>query len=177
MNSSKKMIFAAAFIAVCLLTSLDVLGAEFSIGSGSDDWWITYPNNSSESGKEVSHPQWVLAALEDKPVMIYIHKTCGWCGPQTEAIAEVVDEYGSELTYFNLSAEGDDVRANEAGIKYDPDGGPISYVPLTIILTLAPGSDGKDRIIWHSTDQVTGKDWIKSYIADAISIHNEAIAK
>jgi len=177
MDSSKNVIFAAMLIALCFVTSLDALGSEYPIGSGNDDWWITYPDDSSESGKEVSHPQWVLAALEDKPVLIYIHKTCEGCGPQTEAIVEVVNEYDNELVYFNLSGEGDDARANEAGIVYDPNEGLRHYVPMTIILTVMRSPDGKDHVIWHSADQPTGKEWIKSYIEDAISLHNEAMSK
>jgi hypothetical protein len=171
MDANKNVIFATAFIVLCLIASLDALGAEHSVGSGIDDWWVTYPDGSSESGKEVNHPQWALAALEDKPVLIYIHKTCEGCGPQTEAIAEIVNEHENELVYFNLSGEGDDVRANEVGIIYDPNESLKHYVPMTIILSLMRSPDGKDQVIWHSADQPTGKDWIKSYIMDAISSH------
>ncbi|MCJ7445299.1 MAG: thioredoxin family protein [Methanotrichaceae archaeon] len=176
MDSIRKTIFVITLATIYLLTiGFCALGAEYPIGSGNNDWWTTYPDQSSESGNEVRHPQWVLEALENKPVMIYVHKSCSWCLPQTEAIDELVKEYGDKITYFNLSAEESDMRTEEAGINYDPDGGPISYVPLTIILTLAPNADGQTKVIWKSTDQVTGKDWIKSHIEDAINYHNETL--
>ncbi len=54
---------------------------------------------------------------------------------------------------------------------YDPNGGTM-YVPLTVVLTLA--SDGEEVVpVWHSTDEVTGEDWIRNYVEDAISQHDE----
>jgi hypothetical protein len=44
------------------------------------------------------------------------------------------------------------------------------YVPLTVVLTLATYK-GKVVPVWHSTDQVTGDNWIKNYVEDAISLH------
>jgi thiol-disulfide isomerase/thioredoxin len=88
---------------------------KYSVGSGNDDWWVTYPTQSPGSGIVVNHPQWVLDALGSKPVVVYVHKGCGYCKPQTDALAEVVKEEGSKFTYFDLSAEGSDNRAEEAG--------------------------------------------------------------
>jgi thiol-disulfide isomerase/thioredoxin len=147
-------------------------GEKNKVGSRSDDWWTAYPEQSSANASEVEHPQWVLDALESKPVVIYVHKGCSYCKPQTEAMAEVVTKYGDQFTYFDIAAGGTDSKAEEAIRAYDPNGG-VAYVPLTAIVTLAPDSEGKVQVIWHSTDEVTGKAWIEEYVQDAVSYHNE----
>lgn len=72
--------------------------------------------------------------------------------------------------YNDIPADGSDDRAMEAVSTYDPNGG-VSYVPLTAIVTLAPDSNGKVQVIWHSTEEVTGKAWIEEYVQDAVSYH------
>ncbi len=173
MDLFKKRVCMASLIAIFILAAgFGASGAQNSLGSGSDDWWTAYPEQSSANTSEVKHPQWVLDALESKPVVIYIHKGCSYCKPQTEAMAEVVTEYGDKFTYFDIAAGGTDSKAEEAITAYDPNGG-VAYVPLTAILTLAPDSEGEVQVIWHSTDEVTGKAWIEEYVQDAISYHNE----
>jgi glutaredoxin len=173
MDTIKKTFSVASLIAIFILAcSVNVMGAEYSVGPGNDSWWTTYPDQSSGAGGEVSHPTWVLDALESKPVVIYAHKGCSYCKPQTEALTKIVDEMGDKFTYFNLSADGSDARSEEALRAYDPNGGGM-YVPLTVIVTLAPNSEGEVVPVWHSTDEVTGEDWIKKYIEDALVYYNE----
>ena len=173
MDTIKKTFSVASLIAVFILAcSVNVMGAEYSVGPGNDSWWTTYPDQSSGAGGEVNHPDWVLDALESKPVVIYAHKGCSYCKPQTEAMAKIVDEMGDKFTYFDLSADGSDARSEEALRAYDPNGGGM-YVPLTVIVTLAPNSEGEVEPVWHSTDEVTGESWIKKYIEDALLHHSE----
>jgi thiol-disulfide isomerase/thioredoxin len=148
------------------------LETKYQIGSGPNDWWLAYPDGSSTSSTTMEHPSWVLDALEFNPVVIYVHKGCSYCRPQTEAMGEVVNKYGDSFVYFDVPADGSDARSEEAVSTYDPNGG-VPYVPVTAIVTLAPGSDGKVQAIWHSTDEITGKAWIENYVQDAISYHNE----
>ena len=77
----------------------------------------------SGAGGEVNHPEWVLDALKSKPVVIYAHKGCDYCTPQTEAMTKIDNEIGDKFTYFNLSADGSDARSEEALRAYDPNGG------------------------------------------------------
>jgi thiol-disulfide isomerase/thioredoxin len=145
------------------------------IGSGENDWWISYPAQSPASGSEVNHSSWVLDALKEKPVVIYVHKDCTTCRPQTEALAEIVKEYGDKFAYYDLVGNSSkEIAMAQDAVVYDPNGG-VTYVPLTVILTLAPDSDGKVQVVWHSTEEVTGKDWIKEYVEDAISLHEQNI--
>lgn len=143
------------------------------VGSGEDDWWTSYPEQSPSSGSEVNHSSWVLDALKEKPVVIYVHKDCTTCKPQTEALAQIVKEYGDKFTYYDLSGNNsNDIALAQDSTVYDPNGG-VTYVPLTVILTLAPDSDGMVKVVWHSTEEVTGKDWIKEYVDDAIYYHEQ----
>ncbi len=173
MNLFNKKVCIVSIIAFFILaTGFIAQGAQYSVGSGNDSWWTSYPDQSSGKGEAVNHPAWVLDALESKPVVIYAHKGCDYCQPQTDAMAKIVDEMGNKFTYFNISAEGSDVRSEEALRAYDPNGG-VMYVPLTVIVTLAPNSEGKVVPVWHSTDEVTGEVWIRNYIEDAISYYDE----
>ncbi len=171
-NSFVFLLIIIGFLSTGIVGFSSAAEGKYSIGSGNDDWWVTYPPQSPSSGNEVSHPQWVLDALASKPVVVYVHKGCGYCKPQTEALTEIVKEEGSKFTYFDLAADGSDSRSEDAGRVYDPNGG-VTYVPMTVIITLAPNSEGKVEPVWHSSEDVTGKEWIKNYIDDAVSYHNQ----
>ena len=121
---------------------------------------------------DVNHPSWILDALRSRPVLIYVHKSCDYCVPQTEAVQNITDEFGGSITFFEISAEGGDSRSEEAMQVYNPNGGTM-YVPLTVVLTLAPNSEGEVMPVWHSTDEVTGDDWVKNYVEDALSQYDE----
>ena len=173
MDTIKKAVCTASLIAFFILAvAFSALGAGFSVGSGNEDWWTKYPAQSSGKSGEVNHPAWVLDALGSKPVVIYVHKGCDYCTPQTDALTKIEDEMGDKFTYFNISADGSDARSEEGMQAYDPNGGKM-YVPLTVIITLAPNSEGKVEPVWHSTDVVTGEEWIKNYIEDAVSQYDE----
>ncbi len=145
------------------------------VGSGEDDWWTSYPAQSPTAGSEVNHSSWVLDALKEKPVVVYVHKDCTTCKPQTEALAQIVKEYGDKFTYYDLVGNNStEIAMAQDAVVYDPNGG-VTYVPLTVILTLAPGSNGTVQVVWHSTEEVTGKDWIKEYVEDAIYFHEQNI--
>ena len=170
MDKIKKI---SSLIAIILFASgISAMGAEFSVGSGNNDWWTAYPDQSPGAGGDVNHPSWVLDALKSKPVLIYVHKSCSYCTPQTEAVKNITDEFNGQITYFEIGADGSDARSEEALQIYDPDGGTM-YVPLTVLLTLAPNSEGEVVPVWHSTDKVTGDAWVKNYVEDALSQYNE----
>ncbi len=170
-KASIKLILLAV-AAYCILASSSFYGLEDHklVGSGADDWWISYQAKSSAYGTEVNHPSWVLDSLKEKPVVIYVHMDCTTCKPQSEALDEVVEELGDDFTYFDLAGDGSEAMANDA-VVYDPDGG-VAYVPLTVILTLAPDDDGNVQVVWHSSEEATGKDWIEDYVEDAIYLYD-----
>ncbi|MGV8174280.1 MAG: thioredoxin family protein [Methanothrix sp.] len=155
----------------------NAIGAEYSVGPANDDWWTVYPDQSTGSGGEVIHPPWILDALESNPVLIYVHKSCDYCVPQTEAVQNISDEFNGQITFYEIDADAGDSRSkersNETMQAYDPNGGKEMYVPLTVVATLAVNSTGVVVPVWHSTDEVTGDDWIRDYVEDAISQYDE----
>jgi len=163
----------SSLIAIIFLASgINAMGAEYPVGPENDDWWTAYPDQSSGAGGDVNHPSWVLDALKSNPVLIYVHKSCSYCTPQTEAVKNITDEFNGRITYFEIGADGSDARSEEAMQVYDPNGGTM-YVPLTVLLTLAPDSEGEVVPVWHSTDVVTGDAWVKKYVEDALSHYDE----
>ncbi|MDD3973818.1 thioredoxin family protein [Methanothrix soehngenii] len=173
---SRKYGIASLIALILIAFGFNAAGAEYSLGSESDDWWTEYPDQSTGAGGDVSHPDWVLDALESKPVLIYVHKECDYCVPQTEAVQKIIDEFSGEITIFELGADGSDIRSGEALQAYDPNGGLDMFVPLTVILTLAPDSEGEVVAVWHSSDEITGEEWIRNYVEDAISLYDENYA-
>jgi len=144
---------------------------EHGVGSGADDFWINYPSDHPQSGQSVSHPQWILGALENKPVVILAHSEgCYPCIQQQGAMQTVLEEYGDQVTYFDLLTDGSDVRAWDVYNGYYPLAGSW-YIPLTVILTNVEDNEGSTHVGWHSTVGATGAEWITGYVEDAINYY------
>ncbi len=167
-------------IRLMAMTALLVLSAgiaaaanspQHAVGSGPDDWWISYPDQRADGGNAVTHPDWILDTLQDRPVIIYGHKECPWCPPQEEAVKKLVGEHESEIEYFDIWVDGRDSRYVDL-VNYDPNG-EGQYVPFTIILTLVRDDDGRVRVGWHSAEEVTGEEWVRSYVEDAITYYDQ----
>ncbi len=142
----------------------------YSSGSGDDDWWINYPSQNPNAGSSVSHPQWVLDSLKNKPVVIFAHSDdCAPCLVQEQDMDKVLKDLGSNVVYYDLLSDGSDPRAYEVFNIYDANGGQ-SYIPLTAIVTLI--EDGNVKVAWHSSEGATGEEWLRTYIQDAIYYHN-----
>lgn len=153
-----------------------VSAAEYSVGSGSDDWWTVYSNQHPGAGSEVDHPSWVLDLLEDGPILILDHSTnCEACIKQEEAANAVLEEVGEDsIAFENLIADPENERANALFEIYDPNAG-TWYIPLTVIITLVEDEDGNVVVGWHSGEGDTGEDWLLSYVEDAIEYHEENV--
>jgi hypothetical protein len=81
------LVFTTAFLAVLVSGSLadDLQGYNpvYSQGSGKDDWWVKYPDQSLDSGSTVNHLPWVITDLKEKPVILFIHTSdCKACKVQ-----------------------------------------------------------------------------------------------
>lgn len=162
------IVVAASLVAVAS-------AAERSVGTGPDDWWTAYPDQHPNAGSEVDHPRWVLDTLRDKPLLILDHSTnCKACIDQENAADAVMEDYGGDIAYENLITNAGDFRAEELFEVYDPDGGK-QYIPLTIVLTLVEGSDGKVVVGWHSVEDATSVEWLRSLVRDAIELHGENV--
>ena len=83
----------------------------------------------------------------------------------------VLEEYGDQVTYFDLLTDGSDVRAWDVYNSYYPWAG-VWYIPLTVILTNVE-DNGSTKVGWHSTVGATGEEWITEYVKDAISYYEQ----
>lgn len=166
---------ALAFVLAACVLSPAVYGQEsreHDLGSGPEDWWIAYPDQHSNAGSEVDHPSWALDPLEEKAVIILIHRTgCPACLKQEEAIRKALGDLGDDATYLDVLSDDDLEKAWEGLVVYDPGGDP-AYVPLTVLLTLVPGTDGSE-IAWHSIIGWSGEGWVRSYLNDAIALYDD----
>jgi len=138
-----------------------------SLGNGVDTFWTSYPMGHPQSGSVVAHPQWVLDALQNGPVMILDHSTnCQPCIVQTGICEKVSNSLAGDLTYFDLVSGQDEPMASTAFAAYDPTGG-IHYIPLTILVTKALDSYGNTVVAWHSWEGVVYEEMLRSWISDA----------
>ncbi len=177
-------IFMAMILAATILTAF-AIGSQtsgewanykpaHSLGSGENDWWISYPAQSTQAGGAVAHPQWALDALKTKPVLIFDHsKECTSCVEQKANIEKVLASYGKNVTYYDMLVDpgSSDKRAYEIFSAYSLIEGQY-YVPTTVLITLIKDSDGKVKVAWHSAEDAMNESDILSYVKDAIYYHN-----
>lgn len=149
--------------------------ARREVGTGTDDFWELYPPSHSQQATEVSHPSWVLEALEQGPVMIFIHSEgCSPCVTQTDICESVSTAYSGQISYFDLLSGTNEPEASDGFAAYDPDGG-VHYVPLVIVVTEAlDPADGTTIVVWHSWEGVVYEPTLSSWISDAISHWDES---
>ena len=142
------------------------------VGTGADDFWITYPTSHPSSGGTVQHPDWVLSALDSGVVMILDHSE--GCSPciQQGSICRSISSANPDITYIDLSSGTDEPDASEGFAAYDPNGG-VHYVPLTIVVTKVQSPSGGTVIGWHAWEGVIDESSLQSWIADAKSHYSE----
>ncbi|MDM7913445.1 MAG: thioredoxin family protein [Methanotrichaceae archaeon] len=151
----------------------DTYKPKYSIGSESADWWTAYPNQSAIAGTEVKHPQWVLDALEKKPVLIMDHTTdCSSCKIQKANIEKVLPSFSENVTYYDILADGKDKKAFEILDTYNPTGGE-QFVPTTVFITLIKGPDGKVTVAWHSEIDDMTEEQLSAYLKDAVYYYRQ----
>ncbi|MEI6104878.1 MAG: thioredoxin family protein [Methanothrix sp.] len=166
----------AVFGTASIAQSLDwnSYSLEHAVGSGDDDWWTTYPDQHENSGSAVKHPDWVLKALKEKPLIILIHSSnCVPCLTQMPRIKAAAESFSGDLEYYDILAEGSGYD-KAIGILdvYNPAGG-AQYVPTTIFITLAKGPDGTVDVAWHSEIDAMSPERIDAYVKDSIYYYKQ----
>jgi len=146
-----------------------------SVGTSSNDFWITYPAGNPSSGQAVDHLRWIADSLTTKPVLFVVHRTgCVGCADQAERVIEFGGKYNEEVTFYDLDAyEGasSDIqnKANQV-YMYDPDGSP-GYIALTGVYTYIK-ENGEVKIAWHTweapNDMKVSDSDLETWIKDAI---------
>jgi hypothetical protein len=171
-----------AFAAGSVTDDLQGYKPIYSLGSGKDDWWIKYPDQSRDpdngfrAGFSVNHLPWVIEALKNKPVVILDHsENCKSCKVQIRDLDRVLEIYGKDIIYYNITAMEDgsgDQRAFEVFNTYCPNAAKPT-VPTTVVLTLLSDADGKVEIGWHTMDDAMGEQIVAAYIKDAIFYYRQ----
>ena len=181
MSRNPITIFAGlAIVAILFITAsatvddLSGYSPTYSLGSGDNDWWMSYPDENTNPGASVDHPSWVLQSLKERPVVILLHSaSCKSCAAQMNALSRVLETYGKVVTYYDIMADSKDPRGREAFEAYDPTGG-SNYVPTTIFLTEIKDPKGKTSVAWHSYEDAMSESDVEAYVRDAIYYYRQS---
>lgn len=123
------------------------------IGPGENDFW----------DRTVSHPSWVVTAVQTTPQLILTHSTgCAPCDAMLAICGPLSIEYSGRITYYDITSGVDEPEASDCFDAYDPTD--PNYVPLTTIVTMGPSNN----IIWHSWEGVVDEYVLRGWIEDAI---------
>jgi hypothetical protein len=165
--------FLIAYTAGSLADDMQGYKPVYSLGSGNEDWWVKYPDQSPNAGKPVNHPTWVIDDLKKKPVILFVHTTdCKACKVQKKDLDNVLNIFGKDVTYYDMVADVPDEKILDVLNSYYPHGG-APTVPTTVVLTLARGSDGKVVVAWHTMYDAMGEDVVASYVKDAVYYYRQ----
>ncbi len=143
-----------------------------SVGSGEDNFWISYPSSHPNSSQPVNHLTWVLETLNQHCVVIVVHKTgCTTCQPQADRVIALAEKYEDEGTFYDLdiSLGGETEQKAYEAYVYDP-AGPPGYIALTVLVTLIE-VNGKVEYCWHSWEGNVADAELEGWIQDTIYYH------
>ena len=158
---------------------LDNYTPAYSAGTGSDNFWINFPESSPTVGQSVTHLTWITEDLETKPVVFVCHRTgCGPCTPQADRVKAFREIYGDDAIFYDLDnpfegygvATADILQKFNEAFYYDPNGSP-HYIAFTGVFTLI--KDGTDvKIGWHGWEGDVADAEMESWIKDSIYYYN-----
>jgi len=158
---------------------LDNYTPAYSVGTGSDNFWINFPEGSPTVGQSVTHLTWITEDLKEKPVVFVCHRTgCGPCTPQADRVKALREIYGNDAIFYDLDNpfEGygvtteDILQKFQEAFYYDPNGSP-HYIAFTGVFTLI--EDGTDvKIGWHGWEGDVADAEMESWIKDSIYYYN-----
>ena len=181
------LFFVASFVVLSGCTSdnsnnnsngsswLDSYTPVHSVGTGSDDFWITYPAGNPSSGQDVEHLSWIVDSLKTKPVLFVVHRTgCVGCADQAERVIEFGEKYDEEVRFYDLDAvyeaSSDLLQKSNEVYMYDPNGAP-GYIALTGVYTYMK-ENGEVKIGWHTweapNDMTVSNSDLETWIKDAM---------
>ncbi len=140
-----------------------------SLGSGSDDFWINYPTNHTNSSQLITHLSWINDSLKEGCVLFVVHKTgCVSCQPQADRTIKLAEDFKEHIVFYDLDMTlGGSIedKAYESYL-YDPDG-PPGIIAFTGIFTLINNS-GTIEFAWHSWEQDVNYNVMAEWLKDGI---------
>ena len=148
---------------------LDTYTPVHSVGSGVNDFWISFPDINPEAGQPVNHTSWVLEALDQKAYVFVVHKTgCAACQPQADRINALGNKYWEKMISndLDLTLGGTTEQKGYEAFYYDPNDAE-SYIALTGLFTLIK-DNGNVTYGWHSWEGDVADAEMETWIKDAI---------
>jgi hypothetical protein len=154
---------------------LDNYSPAYTLGAGSNNFWITFPPTSPVAGQEVTHLPWIVEDLQEKPVVFVCHRTgCGPCTPQADRVKALRTTYGDAALFYDLdypfegygTATADILDKFYNAFYYDPNGGD-QIIAFTGVFTKI-NDNGVVKIGWHSWEGNVADMEMESWIKDSI---------
>ena len=151
----------------------------YSVGTGSDNFWINFPVGGPPAGQSVQHLIWITEDLEEKPVVFVCHRTgCYGCAAQAERVLALRETYGEDVVFYDLdypyeeygTAPEDILNKFYEAFYYDPNGG-SQVIATTGVFTLI-NDGGEVKIGWHSWEGNVADADMENWIKDAIYYYN-----
>ena len=145
-----------------------------SLGTGSNDFWVNYPTNHTNSSQSFTHLSWVNDSLEEGCVLFVVHKTgCENCQPQADRTIKLAENYKEHILFHDLDITlgGSIEKGAYDSYLYDPDG-PPGYIALTGIFTLI-NNNGTIEYGWHSWERDVNYNVIEEWLKDGIYYWNQ----
>jgi thiol-disulfide isomerase/thioredoxin len=148
-----------------------------SIGSETNDFWISFPSFNPNGGQDVDHRSWVTDSIENGCVLFVVHKTgCETCQPQADRVLNLSEKYKDHVEFLDLDITfGGSVEERAYDAYFYDSNGPPGYIALTGVFTFVNNS-GNIEIGWHSWEKDVEYSELESWIKDAIyyfQINNE----
>ena len=145
-----------------------------SVGTGSDDFWIEFPEGNDNYGQSIEHFNWINDHIDDSCVLFVVHRTgCVGCKEQGDLVISLAEKYSKYLKFHDIDAVFDAPteiqQMTSEAYRYDPNGEP-GYIALTGIFTYVE-DDGEIKIGWHSWELDVEDSVMESWIKDAIYYH------
>jgi hypothetical protein len=158
---------------------LDDYTPAYSVGTGSDNFWIDFPVGSPSVGQSVNHLTWITEDLKEKPVVFVCHRTgCGPCTPQADRVKALREIYGDDAIFYDLDnpfegygvATEDILQKFNQAFYYDPNGEP-HYIAFTGVFTRITDG-GVVKIGWHGWEGDVADAEMETWIKDSIYYYN-----
>jgi len=151
----------------------------YSVGTGSDNFWINFPVGSPSVGQSVTHLTWITEDLKEKPVVFVCHRTgCAACTPQADRVKALRETYGEDAIFYDLDypfegygvATEDILQKFNEAFYYDANGEP-HYIAFTGVFTFIKDG-GEVKIGWHSWEGDVVDAEMETWIKDSIYYYN-----
>jgi thiol-disulfide isomerase/thioredoxin len=148
---------------------LDTYTPIHAVGTGSNNFWISYPTSHPNASQPVDHLPWVLNSLHENAVIFVVHRTgCVTCQPQADRMIALAEKYEDNVTFYDLDITlgGETEQKAYEAYVYDP-AGPPGYIALSVLVAVIE-VNGEIEYGWHSWEGDVADEELESWVRDTI---------